>query len=384
MAKKRKATGLLPSQNYRRKVFVGYRSDGSRRYESFTAPSVAEVEAEAAAFKARVRQLRREGVAVDDITREGPVEIHHGPTLGDAMDAFIDTCRTQGYSPSTVPGYLSIRRNAFQQIIDRPVETLAVHDVQDELNARAADHSVKTIRNEFFFLKKVLSIYAPDLDLTRITIAKRKKAKKRLFRQSWAGDILKYAREHESTDFYLYCCFIICAGIRPSESYALIWDDLSAEPVTMISGGKAYQVGHIDISRASVRDDMGVYREKVTKSEAGTRVLTVGWPFFASIYATKPRIQSKRVFDQKPNSIARPWSRCRAALDLPDGMRYYDLRHYYATTVATSGASEDELKAMMGHSTSAFSHDVYVELFEDRQTSINAAMAASTDALFSR
>ena len=57
MAKRKKATGLLPSQNYRRKVFVGWRADGTKREESFTASSIAEVEAEAAAFKARVRQL---------------------------------------------------------------------------------------------------------------------------------------------------------------------------------------------------------------------------------------------------------------------------------------------------------------------------------------
>lgn len=382
MSKRKKATGLLPSLNYRRRVFVGYRADGSRRYESFTASSPAEVEAEASAFRARVKQLRREGVSVDDITRDGPVKVDHGPTLGDAMDAFIETCRTQGYSPSTVPGYLSIRKNAFSQIIDKPVDTLTVHDIQGAINARSEDHSVKTIRNEFFMLKKVLSIYAPGLDLSRVTIAKRKKPRKKVFRQSWAADILKYAKDHESPDFYIYCCLILCAGLRPSESYALTWDDLSPEPLTMISGGKPYQVGHIDISRASVRDEAGVYREKTTKSEAGTRLLTVAWPMFTAIYAAKPRVPGGRVFDQKPNSIARPWSRCRSVLGLPEGMRYYDLRHFFATSVATSGASEDELKALMGHSTSAFSHDVYVELFEDRQTSINAAMAAATDSLF--
>lgn len=383
MPKRKKATGLLPSQNYRRKVFVGWRADGTKREESFTAPTAAEAEAMAAEFKVRVRQLRREGVAVEDITREGPVEIHRGPTLGEAMDAFIDTCRTQDYSPSTVPGYVSIRKNAFPQLVDKPVSMITLHDVQDAINARAADHSVKTVRNEFFLAKKVLSIYAPDLDLSRITIAKRKKPRKKVFRQSWGADVLEYAKKHESPDFYLYCAFIVCAGLRPSESYALTWEDLSAEPLTMISGGTPYQIGHIDISRAAVRDEAGVYSEKATKSEAGTRLLTVSWPFFEAVYAAKSR-GAGLIFDLKPNGITKPWGRCRAALGLPDWMRYYDLRHYFATTVATSGASEDELKAIMGHSTSAFSHEVYVELFEDRQTTISAAMAAATDALFSR
>ena len=84
----------------------------------------------------------------------------------------------------------------------------------------------------------------------------------------------------------------------------------------------------------------------------------------------------------KPNLVDYRWKKCRAALGLPEKMRFYDLRHFFATSVAYSGASEEELARVMGHSTSAFSHQVYVELFRERQESVNAELAAGTAALY--
>ena len=67
--------------------------------------------------------------------------------------------------------------------------------------------------------------------------------------------MLTYAKEHWETDFYLYCCFIVSAGLRPSEAYALTWGDLSDEPVSAISrDGKAYKMGLLSIDKATVRD----------------------------------------------------------------------------------------------------------------------------------
>ena len=82
----------------------------------------------------------------------------------------------------------------------------------------------------------------------------------------------------------------------------------------------------------------------------------------------------------KPNSATKRWKTQINALPVPPSMRLYALRHLYATAVANSGASEEELAASMGHSTSAFSHAVYVELFEEKQKRTNAVLAKATSA----
>ena len=382
--KKKKPKGQLPSGSFNKLVYVGKRADGSRRYESFTADSPEAAQAEASAFKLRARELRRQGVAVEDIPRDDtPVVEHHGITLGEAMDAFIETCRTQGYSPATIPAYKAVRNNSFPHLINKPVDTITLPDVQDALNRRAADHAIKTVRNDYFFIKKVLRIYAPDLNLSNITLAKTKKPPRQRFKQAWAADILKYASENECVDFYIYASFTISAGLRPSETYALTWADISAEPITMLSNGDTYSIGLIHVSGAAVRDEYGIYTAKGTKTDAGARTLSVDWAFFEDLYSRRPRGEG-RIVQITPGNLKKRWARVRTALGLPEKMRFYDLRHFYATAVATSGATEDELAERMGHSTSAFSHSVYVELFEDRQERINAELAKGTRALYAK
>ena len=109
------------------------------------------------------------------------------------MDAFLETCKVQGYSPSTIRAYISLRNNAYPTLIKRRLEDITAVDVQSAMDARAAKHSVKTVRNDFFLLKTVLNKYAPDLNLTGIILAKRSKRKKMSMSETWAEDILRYS-----------------------------------------------------------------------------------------------------------------------------------------------------------------------------------------------
>ena len=380
----RKKKGELPSGSVRRTVFVGYREDGRKRYEAFVAPTATEAEAMASEFRTRLKLYKQMGMPVDQIPKYEQEETNwkNFITLGDAIDMFVETCRTQNYSPSTIPAYISIRKNAFPELMERPIEGITVTDIQTAINYRSKTHSVKTVRNEFFLLKKVMAIHCPELNLSAITIAKQKKKGKLVFPEDLAKRVLSYAEQHECTDYYIYCSFTISAGLRPSEVYALTWEDVSETPISISVNGETYEYGIIDVSKATVRDETRKYVNKATKTEAGVRTLTVDWAFFQKLYTLKKRQNTGRIVTTKPNMIYKYWGRTRKALELPEQMRFYDLRHYYATMVATSGATEDELASRMGHSTSAFSHAVYVELFADRQQKINASLASKTRGLY--
>lgn len=363
MAKAKK----LPSGKWRTQVYLGKDAAGKPIMESFTAPTARESERLAAIAAAERKRKEQQSI-----------------TLGRAMDEFINTCRVQGYSPSTIPAYISIRKNSFPALVNVRVDRITVNDIQTAVDARAKNHSPKTVRNDFYFVRSVMEKYAPNLDLRNITLAKRKKQKKRLFSESWAYDVLQYAHSHFEPDFYLYCCFTISAGLRPSETYALTWGDLSAEPLAALTpDGKTFKMGMLNVEKASVRDENRVYVGKGTKTEAGERVLRLDWSFFAAVYDAKPHGRdTERILTLKPNLVPYRWKKMKEALSLPDKMRFYDLRHVFATSVAYSGASEEELASALGHSTSAFSHQVYVEMFRERQESVNAKMATGTAALY--
>lgn len=362
MAKAKK----LPSGNWRTQVYLGRDAAGKPIVESFTASTARESERLAAVAAADRKRKKKQTL-----------------TLGQAMDEFIDTCRVQGYSPSTLRGYVTIRKNSFPSLVNAKLDQITPRDVQKALDDRAREHTPKTVRNDYFFLKTILEKNVPDLQLNGIVLAKLKRKKKQLFSEKWAGDVLRYVAERWETDFYLYCCFIVSAGLRPSEAYALTWGDLSASPIDALdSSGRTYKIGTINIDKAIVRGEKG-FQPKGTKSDAGERVLRVDWSFFENLYDAKPRGKdNEQVFQMKPSRVIYRWDITRKDLGLPETMRFYDLRHFFATSVAYSGASEEELARVMGHSTSAFSHQVYVELFRERQDEINAKMAAGTAALY--
>lgn len=364
------------SGKWRCVVYDGRDDTGKRIYKSITADTKRAAESEASLWQA-TREIRAAEAEAERLRA-------HIPTLYKAIDMFIDTCRAQKYSPSTIPTYLKYQRNAYPTIIDKKIDEITLMDVQLLVDTRAADHGPKTIRNELTFLRSVLRRYRPELNLDGIVIAKKRKKAKRVFKQSWAREILDYTRENLRTDMYLYTSFIIALGCRPSEVYSLRWGDLSARPIIRIGpDGRRYRIGTVQIDSASVCGEDGQYHEKEPKTDAGLRCLTVSWSFFEDLYRARPRgADQDPVVLLKPVYIPRNWARVRRALDLPGDMRFYDLRHFFATSAKSAGASDEELAAAMGHSTPVFSHDVYVEIFAEEQQRTSFKMADATDKLY--
>ena len=366
----------LPSGKWRAQVYLGKDENGKRLYKSFTAGKKAEAESLAYLWTTSAKARKNEEEA--ERAREKL------PTLGEACDWYIDTCRAQGYSPSTIPSYIKIRKNSFPGLIDVKICDITAADVQNAINKRAERCAPKTVKNDFGFIRSVLRRYRPELALDGIILAKKRKKKKRVFKASWAEDILRYIRANCRTDFYIYTSFIVSAGLRPSETYSLTWGDLSEKPIDVIgAGGDAYQVGTIQIDSASVVGEDGKYHEKDPKTDAGYRTQEVDWSFFEDLYSVRPRgSANEKLVVMKPGKCANLWGQVRKALNLPDDMRFYDLRHFYATSLKSSGATEQELAAAMGHSTPVFSNDVYVEIFEEDQRAANRAMAKRTNQLY--
>lgn len=359
----------LASGNWRAKAYVGRDISGKQVFESFTAPTKKEAEYLAAAFLAGKKQKAKAGM-----------------TLTEAMEEFIATCKAQGYSPSTVREYTARKKNSFPKLASMRVDKITARDVQLQMDERSADHSAKTVRNDFYFLKRVMLKYSPDLRLDTVILSRKKSKPRRTFQQDLPVLILNCARENFEPEFYLYCAFALSTGMRPSEISALTWGDVSAEPITAIGKDKkVYQFGEVSVHSAMVRDENSVFVEKSTKTAAGVRTIRVDWSFFENLYSLKPRgADDQRIICMNTRQCSDRWGRLREKLGLSDDLRFYDLRHYFATSYANSGANEEELQRVMGHTTASFTHAVYVELFADREANINEAMAKQTAEMFDK
>lgn len=360
---------------WRVQIFEGYDQDGKRIYKSITAKTKKEAESAAAIWIAE----RDERKAAEE-REKARASI---PTLDEAMTKFIETCKSQNYSPSTIAGYMKIQRNSFPSIIDKKVDEITAMDVQMAMDNRAANHAPKTVQNDYAFLHSILLRYCPDLNLSGTILAKKRKRAKRVFKQAWAPDIIQYIRDNLRTDFYIYALFIICSGCRPSEIYSFVWGDLSARPIDTIDGGQHYQVGTIRIDSASVIGYDGEYHEKDPKTDAGYRVLTLDWSFFQELYRVRPRGNpDDKIVMMKPGNCSKYWKIVKEHLGLPDSMVFYDLRHYFVTQLNSAGATDEEMASAMGHTSARFTHDVYIELFEEDQRRVSRTMANSTARLF--
>ena len=84
------------------------------------------------------------------------------------------------------------------------------------------------------------------------------------------------------------------------------------------------------------------------------------------------------------NQAGELWrSTCRAAGVV--GVRFHDLRHFYASTLLSAGVSIKAVQSHLGHGSAALTLDVYGHLMpsdDDRsRTAIEAAFSAAEDSL---
>lgn len=77
-----------------------------------------------------------------------------------------------------------------------------------------------------------------------------------------------------------------------------------------------------------------------------------------------------------PWTIQRAMRDARDQVDLPDGFRFHDLRHYFASLLIASGLDVKVVQARLRHASAKTTLDTYGHLWPDRDDSSRAAVAA--------
>jgi len=65
------------------------------------------------------------------------------------------------------------------------------------------------------------------------------------------------------------------------------------------------------------------------------------------------------------NSFGFCWREAVKAAELPEGTRFHDLRHFYASTLIAAGLHPKVSQERLGHATIAETMDTYGHLFPD-------------------
>lgn len=339
----------LPSGNWRVRVYAGKDAAGKNIYESFTAPTKREAERMAAIWNAERK----------DRDPSAPVM-----TVGQVIDAYINTCQAAGMSPATICGYSSMARGSFQDIISVPISKLTLAMVQAQVDARAQEHAPKTVRNELGLLRAAVSRYRKDIDFADVTLPKRRKKEMVIPTDDQVRKLIADAEDDD--DMFIAITLAALMGLRRSEICALEWSDIDKDAKTL------------HVGKALVRGEDGEHHVKPPKTDAGDRYL----PIPGALY---PRLMARRNISQKlinvsPNVITERYERSCARLGVPG--RFHDLRHYHASVMLAVGAPENYIVADMGHSSFDMVRKVYGHVMENKKREIAQGLASHSEGLF--
>lgn len=123
----------LPSGNWRVNVYVGI-VDGKRKYKSFTAPTKAEAELNAALY----------------VSGKSDFPSSCSRSLRSVSLDYINS-RSNILSPSTLHGYYNIVYNYIPDVFSTPVSDITSFMLQSAFNTFALNHSSKTLKNTYGF-----------------------------------------------------------------------------------------------------------------------------------------------------------------------------------------------------------------------------------------
>ena len=324
--------------------------NGVRHTASFTAPTKKKAEAMAAAWQ------------------EGLIERRNDPKsipLKEAMEAYIETCRCAGLSPSTIRAYVSYARNAFDMLIDRPCGRITERDVQLWINARSKTVAPKSIRNNLAFLNVVLKSEGVKIDLESLKTPKAQRDEMEIPSDAQVAELLNAV--YDDNDMYIAIALAALMGLRRSEICALRWTDLKVQE----------DVAYLDVSKAMVFDENHTIVEKTPKTKSGYRLLPV--PPALLVELKRRRHMSQMMVSITPDIITDRYFALANRLSIPK--RFHNLRHYHASVMLREGVPEKYIVADMGHSSFDMVKRVYGHVMKERKEEISSAMAVHAESI---
>lgn len=321
----------LPSGSW----FVRVMIDG--KSISITKPTKKECQAEAVALKTGIK---KKAVAPDEITLKEAYKRHI------AKNEAI-------WSPSTTAGYTRLSKNTFQNLMDYQLKYIDGDMIQREINAmKRAKKSPKYISNAVGFLKSILKVYAPGMDLD-LTIPQKQKPDLRMLNDD---EIKKVLQTAQGDPVELPVLMALWMGMRLSEIRGLKYKDIKN--------------GRIHICRAIVDDKDGEPQEKGTKTYSGDRWVDLPDYIAGLIPEGEP---NDYIVTLSGQAIYKRFSRLLEKAGV-DHCRFHDLRRANAAAMIRLGIDSKYAQQRNGWSTDYMYKQVYAYTMPDRMDEVNEAV----------
>lgn len=298
----------LPSGSWRVQICMGTDAAGKKIRMSFTAPTKEEAELQARQFKAENQDLGIRAI-----------------TAAEAIERYI-TAKTPVLSPPTIRAYRSYQKNHYAGIGKKKIITLTSEDMQLFISNLALEASPKTVANSYGLLASSVRLFCPD-KVFNVSLPRRN-TKRRISPSDGAVRAL-----FQNADSELRKCIAISAfgSLRRGEICALRFRDISGNIVSV----------HADM----VMDEAGewIYKD-IPKTSESNRAVRLPQEVIELLGFGAP---DDYVISISPSRVSDRFIKLRKRLGL-DGIRFHDLRHYYASIGAVLGIPDTYLSQFGG------------------------------------
>lgn len=325
------ATARKRGNSYRVRKYIYTDEQGKKHYKSFTADRKEDAE-----------QLARDF--------DGAMTGQSAMRLADAMQQFIDTKHFK--SPRTRSTYESIKRNYLKSIQGKNIYKITHEDIQKAINLESMNHSPKTVRNIYSFLRVVMRKYRPrfiiNADLPQKIPPK--------IDVPEDPDVLKLVDAVMGTNLELPVLLAAFGPMRRGEICALRAEDISGNVV------------HVCRNIVKSNDKSAPWEEKPPKTYAGDRF--IDYPDFVRELWEKTGIKSGRLVTICPDTITKKF-----ALILKENnirhFRFHDLRHYSASIQHALGVPDAYIQQRGGWGDDRTLKEVYRHTMESKEKAQN-------------
>lgn len=295
----------ISKNSWRVRVYAYTDDNGKKIYESFISDTKAGAELMASEFASNKKR-----------------RTHSNLTVSEAITGYI-LAKDGVLSPSTIRGYHRMLANNYSTIGKKKIRTLTSEDLQIFVSDLArSGQSPKSIKNIYSLLTSSVALYAPNMSF-KVTLPTRYK-KEQISPSD--DDVM---RLFNAADHKLRVCIALAAfgSLRRGELCALKYSDIRENGVYV----------HADI----IQDKDGKWLYKNSPKEKDSirfaplpseiiELLGEGDPDeFVVKYAI-------------PNSVSNRFNTLRHKLGIT-GIRFHDLRHYYASIGTVLGVPDTYL-----------------------------------------
>lgn len=281
-------------------------------------------------------------------------------TVSEAIDRYIKSKYTV-LSPSTVNGYIIIRRNQLQNLMSVNLTDITSELYQSAINRDMLKYSSKSISNAVGLVNAAVKMFAPEIQ-SKLFVTKPQKTKASFYIPEEDEIDIIYSRIKKLKPI-LIKPFLLASqcGLRPSEIAAL--------------SGESICKGHIEIKSAIVLDHKGKPVRKAPKTYAGYRSIPISNQMEQVLLENINNRKQSLCGGILAKEISDKWRNFFNANTDLYYFKFYALRHYYASKCLLMGIPQKYIAELMGHSSTDMIEKVYQHVFSISNAKIQIAIS---------